>query len=268
VAASTTAATLQQAIFPLMPALALAMARPAGIALLLPVFTRAQLGGPVRAAFALALALPVVEPAAAALRDAAGGPVWFILLSAKEVFAGALLGLLFGMPIWAVQSAGEIVDVQRSATSGSASEPGTGNQDSTLGGLLSVSVVTVFVAAGGLGAVADCLYASFGVWPLGQVLPRLWDGWPTFVLHLLDRLTRVALVLAAPLLLAALVAEAGVMLLSRAVPKFNVYDLAPTLRNLVFSLMLVAYAGFLMAYAEDVLGGARDVLGQLKALIR
>ncbi len=261
------AAVLREAIFPLVPALALAMARPAGIALLLPVFTRAQLGGPVRAAFALALALPGVAPAAAVLQDA-GGPVWFMLLSAKEAFAGALIGLLFGMPIWAVQSAGEIVDVQRSATSGSASEQGTGNQNSTTADLFAVSIIAIFVVTGGLGAVAECLYASFGVWPLGQVLPQAQGGWLDFLLHLLDRLTRVSLVLAAPLVLAALVVETSVMLLSRAVPKLNVYDLSPTLRNLAFTLLLVVYATFLMAYAEGALGDARDVLGQFGTLVK
>lgn len=266
--ASATAAALEQVIFPLVPAAALAMARPAGIALLLPVFTRAQLGGPVRAAFALALALPGVQPAAAVLQDAAGGAAWFILLSAKEAFAGALLGLLFGMPIWAMQSAGEIVDVQRSATSGSAAESGTGNQNSTTADLFAVSTIALFVVTGGLGAVAECLYASYGVWPLGQVLPQLRDGWLEFLLRLLDRLTRISLVLAAPLVLAALVAETSVMLLSRAVPKFNVYDLSPTLRNLVFALMLAVYSTFLMAYAENVLGDARDVLGQFGTLLR
>ena len=262
------AIALLQAILPLVPATALAMARPAGIALLLPVFTRAQLGGPVRAAFALALALPGISPAAAVLAEGAGGPGWFILLSAKEAFAGALLGFLFGMPIWAVQSAGEILDVQRSATSGSAAEPGTGNQNSTTADLFAISAITLFVVTGGLGALAECLYASYGPWPLGQVLPEARGGWPAFLLQLLDRLTRVSLVLAAPLVLAALIAEVAVALLSRAVPKLNAYDLSPTLRNLVFALMLAAYAAFLMAYVERVLGDARDVLGQFQALLR
>lgn len=244
------------------------MARPAGIALLLPVFTRAQLGGPVRAAFALALAVPGLEPAGLMLREQAGGPGWLILLSAKEAFAGALLGLLFGTPIWAVQGAGEIVDVQRSATSGSAAEPGTGNQNSNTSDLLAITTLAIFVANGGLEAVAGALYASYGVWPLEQVLPETGAGWLPFLLGLLDRLTHLSLVLAAPLVLAALVVETAVALLSRAVPKFNVYDLSPTLRNLVFALMLVAYATFLTAYVEGALDGARDVLGQFGTLLR
>lgn len=259
---------LQQVIFPLVPALALAMARPAGIALLLPVFTRAQLGGPVRAAFVLALALPGVLPAAAMLRDAGGGAGWLIVLSAKEVFAGVLLGLLFGMPIWAVQSAGEIADVQRSATSGSAAEPGTGNQNSTTANLFAVTTITIFVVTGGLGVVAKSLYTSYDAWPLATVLPAAGSGWLPFLLHLLDTLTRVSLVLAAPLVIAALVTESAVALLSRAVPKFNVYDLSPTLRNIVFALMLVLYATYLVAYAEGVLGDARGVLGQFETLLR
>ena len=95
----------EELVFPLLPAVALAMARPAGIALVLPVFTRAQLGGAARAGFALALALPIVPPASAALQDGLGGPAWFLVVSAKEAFAGVIIGVLFGMPIWAMQSA-------------------------------------------------------------------------------------------------------------------------------------------------------------------
>ena len=121
---------------------------------------------------------------------------------------------------------------------------------------------------GGLGAVAQCLYESYTIWPLGQVLPQPRDGWPGFVLQLLDNLTRISLVLAAPLVLAALVAEAGVALLARAVPKFNVFELSPTLRNLLFSVMLAIYVVFLMAYAERTLTDSRDVLGQFGRLLR
>ena len=264
----STVAVALQAIFPVVPALALAMARPAGIAIVLPVFTRAQLGGPIRAAFALAMALPCVPSASAALTDMAGGVGWLILLSAKEAFAGALLGFLFGMPVWAVQGAGEIVDMQRSATSGSAPEPGTGNQDSTTANLFAVSTVAIFVVTGGLGAVAESLYASYAAWPLGQVLPGAGGAWMAFLLGLLDRLTRLSLVVAAPLVLTGLLTETGVALLSRAAPKFNVYDLSPTLRNLGFALVLMLYATFLTAYAEGVLLDTRSVLGQFGLLVR
>ena len=51
-------------------AASLAMARPLGAAVVLPVFTRAQLGGPVRGCFALALSLPAVPGVARLLREA------------------------------------------------------------------------------------------------------------------------------------------------------------------------------------------------------
>lgn len=253
----------------LVAAAGLAMARPLGAAIVLPVFTRAQIGGPVRGCFAFALSLPAVPGAARTLGDAAPDAARLLLLGAKEAFAGVLLGVLVGLPIWAVQCAGEILDTQRSATSAQTPEPGTGNQGSTTGEFLGLTAVTLFVAAGGLGGLADSLYASYGVWPLPRVLPEVaGGGWADFALGLLGHVSRVSLLLAAPVAVAMLAAEAGVILLMRAVPRLNPYDLAPTLRNLVFAGFVVLYAQYLLAYAGDELDTARRAADALRALLR
>ena len=249
-------------------ALSLALARPLGAAVTLPVFTRAQLGGPVRGCFAFALSLPAVPGVARLLRDHPSGPAWILLVGVKEAFAGAVLGVLIGVPIWAVQSAGEVLDTQRSSTSARDPEPGTGNEASTTGNFLGIVAVTLFVVSGGLGAAADALYASYGVWPLLRLWPGAGAGWIDFLLGLLGHVARASLLLAAPVTIAMLAAEAGVILLMRAVPKFSPYDLAPTLRNLVFIGLMALYAQYLLAYAGEELDAATRAAAGLRALFR
>ena len=246
----------------------LAMARPLGVAVVLPVFTRAQLGGIVRSCFAFALALPAVPGAMRGLHGASPDAVWMLLLGAKEAFAGAILGVLAGVPIWAVQGAGEVLDTQRSATSYQTPDPGTGSEASVTGNVLGLTAVTLFVVTGGLGGLVDTLYASYGVWPLLRVLPEVGGGWTDFALGLLSHVTRASVLLAAPVMIGMLSAEAGVILLMRAVPKFNPYDLAPTLRNLVFAGLMVLYVNYLMAYAGNELDVARHAADGLRALLR
>ena len=81
--------------FPYVVALSLCMARPMGIALVLPVFTRTSMGMVPAAGFSFALALPSLGLVMEGLP--VGGAIdalTLALVAGKEVLAGALLGLL------------------------------------------------------------------------------------------------------------------------------------------------------------------------------
>ncbi len=248
-------------------AVAGAMARPAGAALVLPVFTRAQLGGPVRAAVAFALGLAAIPGIGAELaaHPLASGPL--ALLGVKEVFVGLLIGVLLGIPIWSVQSVGELLDTQRSATQDKQPEPGSGNQDSTTATFLGMAVVALFVISGGLDALAATIGSSYGVWPALRFLPLPATGWGGFLLGLLDHIMRVSLSLAAPVVMGMLLCEACVILLMRAVPKLQLYDLAPTLRNLMFVLLMLGYAQFLVVYMHREIETLHGVAAQIRVLL-
>lgn len=258
---SSLAPVIDLVFAPLLTAV-LAMARPLGMTLVLPVFTRAQLGAPITAGFALALGLPAMPLARETLAAGSAqldtllppGALWFGAVALKEVVAGALLGLLFGIPIWIVMAAGEFLDLSRNAGMNEAQDP-AGGQMSTSAALLSFVAIAIFVAAGGLRLVAEGLYASYAAWPLPVILPELSPGAGSAMLRILDTLMRAGLIVAAPVLLAMLVAEVAAMLVARAVPKMQTYELAATVKNLVFILMLLLGLGFLLDSISRELGG-------------
>ena len=253
---------------PLLSAAAIAMGRPAGAALALPVFTRAQLSGSIRATIAFALALGAMPAISESLAAAPITAPLLVLIGTKEIFVGLLIGVLLGLPIWSVQCAGELLDTQRSATQGSESEPESGNQDSNTAAFLGMTVSTLFVISGGLVALADTINGSYEVWPALRLLPLPTTGWIDFLLGLLDHLTRVSLSLAAPVVMGMLLCETCVILLMRAVPKLQLYDLAPTLRNLAFALLMFAYADYLVVYMHGEIGRLHDAAAGLRALLR
>lgn len=267
-ALASEAGALVGQIAPQLSAVAIAMGRPAGSALVLPVFTRAQLGGPVRAAVAFALGLAAVPGIGMELASHPVPSAMLVLLGAKEVFVGLLIGVLLGVPIWSVQGAGELLDTQRSATQDKQSEPGSGNQNSTTATFLGLTVIALFVLSGGLNALSATIGASYGVWPALQFLPLPTTGWGSFLLGILDHLARVSLSLAAPVILGMLLCEACVILLMRAVSKLHLYDLAPTLRNLMFVLLMLGYAQFLVGYMHAEIDRLQGAAGQLRALLR
>ena len=260
--------TLIDQLAPQLSAVAIAMGRPAGAALVLPVFTRAQLGGPMRAAVAFALGLAAVPGISAELASSPVPAALLVLLGTKEVFVGLLIGVLLGVPIWSVQSAGELLDTQRSATQDQQSEPGSGNQNSTTATFLGITVIALFVISGGLNALVATVGSSYGVWPALRFLPLPATGWGNFLLGVLDRVGRVSLSLAAPVVLGMLLCEACVILLVRSVSKLQIYDLAPTLRNLMFVLLMLGYTQFLVAYMHREVGRVQGAAGQLRELLR
>ena len=250
----------------LLEAQALAIGRPAGAAVVLPIFTRAQLGNTIKGSFAFALSLVAAPPIAVALQANALSSTDLVLLELKEVVIGALVGFLLGLPIWTAEAAGELLDTQRSATQDRQSVPGTGDQDSTTASFLGVTLIALFVMMGGLVVLARTIDDSYAVWPPLSFRPLPTHGWATFLLGMLDRLSRASLALAAPLILGMLLCEACVILLMRGVPKLHMYDLAPTLRNLIFALMMFAYVEYLVAYMRqdvDQVAGATAAIRSL-----
>ena len=261
-------ATLVDRFLPLVSSVAISMGRPAGSALVLPVFTRAQLGGPVRAAVALAIGLAAVPGINLELTATPVSLPFLALLGIKEVFVGLIIGVLLGLPIWAVQSAGEFLDTQRSATQDQQSEPGSGNQNSTTAAFLGMTMVVLFVISGGLNALVSTIGDSYGVWPALRFLPLPATGWAGFLFRLLDHLTRVSLSIAAPVVVGMILCEACVILLMRAVPKLQLYDLAPTLRNLMFVVLMLLYAQYLVAYMQREIEHLQGAATQLRELLQ
>ena len=95
-----------------LPALGVHAARPLGITLVLPVFTRTELGALLRASVAVGLALPLMgHPRTTSFparsHDSPGAA------RAQGLFVGLLIGFLLGVPFWSIQAVGELIDTQR-----------------------------------------------------------------------------------------------------------------------------------------------------------
>lgn len=247
------AAHFTTSLMPLLSAVAIAMGRPAGAALVLPVFTRAQLGGLVRGAFAFVVGLPVIPGLYRDLQQTSLNLPSLALIGAREMMIGVIIGFLAGLPIWAVQSAGEWLDTQRSATQGQASEP-DGEQESLSASLLAMTTVALYVTGNGLGFLDQAIVDSEIAWPPLVLALTPQPGFATTALGLLDRFEILSMKIAVPVILAMLLCDGCIILLMRAIPKLHLYDLAPTLRNLAFTLMMCGYASWLVVYAR------RDIL--------
>ena len=228
----------------------IALARPLALLSLSPVFTRAQIAGLVRGAVASAIAVPMIAHLAATL-PAAPSAVPLLLLTIKEAALGGALGLLLGAPFWALSVAGDVMDAQRGATQGRLNDPAGFEDVSVTGTLLIMTGITLFAITGGLQMLASLLYDSWAVWPPLDSLPELGSRTPQLLLGVLDQITREGLLLALPPVLAMLLADISLMVVTRIAPNLRIDDLALAVRNAVFVVFMPLYVTFLIFYVRQ-----------------
>lgn len=245
----------------------IALARPMALVSLNPIFTRAQIGGLLRGAVATALALPMVPRLAAELAPALQSPVALLLLSVKEAGIGAALGVLLGVPFWALDVAGDVLDAQRGATQGRLNDPAGFEDVSITGTLLMTTGIALFVLTGGLEMLADLLYGSWRIWPALSALPSLDAQTPVLLLGILDRITRQGLLLAVPPVIAMLLADVSLLVIAKLAPNLRVDDLALAVRNMVFVLFMPLYAVFLIAYIRQDQAALPRLLDLMRAAL-
>ncbi|MCA6116455.1 type III secretion system export apparatus subunit SctT [Bradyrhizobium sp. WSM 1738] len=249
--------------------LGIAAMRTLGVALVFPVFTKAELGGILRIGFALALGLPVMWHATESIAALGSHQsARLVLIAMKELMVGSLIGFLFGVPFWAVQAVGELIDQQRGVTNEDATDPATRSQASSLSVFLGISAIAVFVAADGMRILTGTLYDSYAIWPLMSFMPKLTLDSALSIAKTLDHILSYALLVGGPVIALFLLLDLSVMLISRSAPQLNAYDLPPTLKNVVFVVFIGIYATYLMDYMRGELAGAHGIKSQIERFLQ
>ena len=223
-----------------MAAFGLAMARCLGLLQILPIATRLGLRGMHRAGVAAALSVLLVPMILPGLKDAAASGAHLALLAAKEALVGFVLGLLFAAPFWTAETAGELIDQQRGSRSGTAPDPAGLEESGPTATLLVLTLATLFLLSGGMNWLLDGVFDSYRIWPAAELVPRLGAGAGTQLLELLDSILAAGFLLAAPLVVAMLLAELSLALVSRFAPQLNVFDLSMSLKGLVYVVRAIA----------------------------
>lgn len=253
----------------ILPSLALYASRPFGIMLVLPVFTRMELGGVLRASLALGLALPFLAPWPDASLAVAASTVPLALLALKELFVGFLIGFLLGIPFWGIQAVGELIDTQRGITNEVAPlDQATRSQASAMGLFLGLAAIAAFVAADGLRVLSATLYQSYAIWPVRTILPGISLDTAISLARTLDQVLGYALLVAGPVVILLLLVDICVMLIGRFAPQLNAYDLAPLVKNIAFMIFILLYLTYLADYMGAGLARTREVAAQLELFAR
>jgi type III secretion protein T len=229
---------------------ALASARFVGVMSIMPLFTRAGIESILRAGIAVALSAPVVMVIVQQFpADTGGIPLWLMaFLMAKEILVGMAMGMLFSTPIWAISTAGDIIDSYRNASAANTTDPVNATEFSVFGTYLVILGLALFVSAGGLQIMIGAIYRSFAAWPLTSFTPPTKPETIALLYAFLDDVARLAFIIAAPILVLMVVIDITLMAFTRMNPQFQVFESSNSLKNLALVLILPIYISFFSEY--------------------
>jgi type III secretion protein SpaR/YscT/HrcT len=211
---------------PLLLALGLGAARTIPLAWLVPALGGPRVAGEVRIALGVMLAV-LCLPALGAVPFDTLGPVGWALLLARELLVGLTVGLCVGAAFRAAEAAGRLVDLARGANLAEVLSPLSDERTSPTGDLYLFLSVILFLELGGLRLFADALGRSYQAVPVGGALTaRGLAPVAMLVTSSVAKLMESAVGLAAPVLVAAWLADVVLGMVGRAAPQIPLYFVA------------------------------------------
>lgn len=244
--------------------LALTQPRILAMFIVLPLFNSQLVPGLIRFSIAAALGLMAAPTIQAEVSQLELGAVPLLMLILKEAFVGFVIGYLAAIPFWTFEAIGFLVDNQRGASIASTLNPITGNDSSPLGILFNQAFIVFFLVSGGFTLLLGMLYDSFSYWSVTQWTPNLRPESVPIMLKQLDQLMHMAVLLAAPVLVAMFLSEIGLALVSRFAPQLQVFFMAMPIKSALAMLVLMLYAATLFEYGADQVSSVGRILPFLR----
>jgi type III secretion protein T len=242
--------------------LVIAAARSLGFAVFFTPFVWSHMNsGLLRIAFGVALALPVMHPIwgeAPQMVQKLPAPV--VIIVAKEIFIGMLLGLAASLPFEAIGAAGSFVDSQRNA---STPIPSPAGELTPIGQIFMVAGLWLFATLGGFWMIVDAIFQSYRVWPPLALMPPLTMDGAMAIPALLSRLIMTAIVFSAPLVIVLVATDIILGIAGKLGKRVDVTFLTLSVKNLVAIILLpFVMLGFVRAFTGEING-----LGQIVQII-
>ncbi len=224
-----------------------------------------------RAALALALTLLFLPTVLFYTKMTYITDIEFIVFAAKECFIGFILGFIASAPFYIVQSSGILIDYLRGSSMMQAQDPTMQSQSSPIGIMFNNYLIVLFYALDGPLLFFDAITTSFQLFPVDQIISPLFfqlgnPFWKT-ALSLTSDIFNISIELAAPCLLAILMAEMFLGIANRLAPQVQIAFLGMSLKSLLGLILLWAGWFFILKQMSnmsiDWIHSLQKILNQL-----
>ncbi|MBX9742586.1 MAG: type III secretion system export apparatus subunit SctT [Chthoniobacterales bacterium] len=180
-----------------------------------------------------------------------------LVLTFKEAFIGILIAFFVSVIFWAIEVAGELIDLQRGTTAGGIYNPMLGAQESPLGGMFLRIISYIFFGTGGFLLLLGVLFASYEAYPVGSLLPPLAIGWQSKVFPFFTQVFELGILYSAPLLIIFFFMDFGLGLINRFVSQLNVFFISLPIKSGLCFIFLPFYMSYLIeGFQRDLFTGS------------
>ncbi|MEJ2611599.1 MAG: type III secretion system export apparatus subunit SctT [Candidatus Thiodiazotropha sp.] len=205
---------------------------------IIPLFTSELIPALVRNSIYLSMAIVTLILQPAVVLNTLSTSEWIILF-AKEATIGITIGVMFGIFLWAFETAGQIVDNQIGASVAQVQDPLTGVQTTLIGSFLGRLANYIFITSGGLLLLTGVILQSYVIWPIEKRLPGLPTSGVTVLSGEFFYYLKLTLLIASPMILVILFVDSMMGLINRYAQQFNVFFLSMSLKSLASILILL-----------------------------
>ncbi len=200
-----------------------------------------------RGAFAIAVALALARPAAQ-VPDIPG----LVAAGAVNFGVGLVLAFFSGLPFYAFDVAGNIVELGAGLAAAQILDPSGDHTSGVLVSMFNMTALAILLAVGGDRVMVRGLALSIQAVPL-QGLARMPSGLATMLMDSVGALMVAGVALAAPVLAAIFLADLALAALARFAPQTNAFVIGLPLKLLITLLLLAAIVAIFPGVVQQVL---------------
>jgi type III secretion protein T len=168
------------------------------------------------------------------------------ILIFKEIFLGIVISFFVSVIFWAIEIAGELIDLQRGSTAGGIYNPMLGAQESPIGGLFLRTISYFFFSTGSFLSLLEVMFASYQAYPVDKLFPTFVVGWQKMVFPFFTKVFELGILYAAPLLIIFFFMDFGLGLTNRFVSQLNVFFISLPIKSGLCFIFLPFYMRYLI----------------------
>lgn len=229
----------------------------------MPVFQHAAFPSAAKAGLAAAMSLLLIPILPVWLPPPSGTIVDFLVLAVGETFCGILIGLAGQAVFWTVEIAGQLIGFQAGFTIVSSMDPNTNSQSTVLTKAYNIIAILIFLIIGGHHIMLQSLFDSFETVPIGGL--KLDGRLSEWILMIARGVVVNGVKLAAPIMVALLLTDVGLGIMSRVAPAMNIFVLGFPLKiglTMLFASVTLGMVVFIFN------GQVAEYAGSLPAFLR
>lgn len=231
-------------------AILIGSARAFGLIAIFPLFSLFGIDGLFRAALAIGVSAPFIAGTAHSLGHSDPSLMLVVGLMLKEVLVGVGLGVALGVPLWAFQTAGDLIDVYRGANQSNIFDQINALESTPLGSILLTCAMMLVVGSGGLLQVFRLFAQSFAYIEPTEFTPRLASVDIAPFLGFLGLLIKTGALFALPVVLVLGTAELGLAFIGKSSRQIQLNDTIQTAKNAATVFGLILYGTFILEYVQ------------------